>query len=50
MHKFGKRSQECKATLHEDWQVIHDTAIKTIPVDYGIHQGEEPMLCNWNIF
>lgn len=39
MHKFGKRSQECKATLHEDWQVIHDTAIKTIPVDYGIHQG-----------
>ena len=39
MPRFGKRSNECKETLHHDLNLIHDTAIETIPVDYGIHNG-----------
>ena len=36
---FGKRSKEQLVTVHKDLKLIHETAIKTIPVDYGIHQG-----------
>lgn len=36
---FGRSSQGEIDTLHPDYKLIHKTAIKTIPVDYGVHNG-----------
>lgn len=39
MFVFGARSKAELATCHKDLQLIHNTAIKTIRIDYGIHEG-----------
>jgi len=39
MFQFGERSDNCLQSVHEDLQLIHRTAIRTIRVDYGVHSG-----------
>lgn len=38
-YEFGMVSRREIETLHPDYKLIHETAIKTIPVDYGVHDG-----------
>lgn len=39
MHTFGKTSLKHIAQSHPDLQIIHQVAIKSIRVDYGIHDS-----------
>ena len=40
---FGDRSKKNLSTCHEDLQVIHQEAIKTSTVDYGISEGHRSL-------
>ena len=36
---FGRKSKACLEQCHPDLRRIHELAIKSIPVDYGIHEA-----------
>jgi hypothetical protein len=44
MFYFGSRSKKALEKVHKDLVLIHREAIKTIHVDYGIHDGAR----TWN--
>jgi len=44
MYYFGTRSKDSLKNVHRDLVLVHKEAIKTIRVDYGIHDGAR----TWN--